>query len=348
MGGGGKVASVSHQSFWNTPTLHASAVDPAYRRTLGEGHTPITHVDGVPALLLKREDMNPTGSHKDRAASYQLALAASQGVPGVVISSSGNAGIATSRYAELHGVPAFVCIHPATDPEKIAAIDGATTTLIVTERAINTAKLLAREFGMPNLRPSTNDDSLVGYSSLGEELAEIDCDHVVIFATSGATAAAVAEASRARHGDHRAVHFVQGEGNDALVNPGAEITDASAHGAAAGRLGVRRSRRSRQLDRAIRSTGGSGHVASQQDVVRAQEALRALGIDVSEESGANYAVAQRICAAHPGERVVCIISGAPPRPRPDAHPQRIDADDEHHARTQVAELLASSSGTVAG
>ena len=152
MGGGGKVASSTHRSFWDTPTLRASAVDAAFRRTLGEGHTPITHVDGFPTLLLKREDMNPTGSHKDRAASYQLALAAAQQVPGVVISSSGNAGIATSRYAALHGIPAFVCIHPATDPDKIAAIDGATTTLIVTERAINTAKLLSRN-APSSLRP---------------------------------------------------------------------------------------------------------------------------------------------------------------------------------------------------
>ncbi|MCW2925351.1 MAG: putative Pyridoxal-phosphate dependent enzyme, partial [Thermoleophilia bacterium] len=221
----------------------------AHRLTLGEGGTPLERSAVDPRLLLKRDDRNPTGSHKDRAAAYQLAAAAARGDRAVTISSSGNAGIATSRYAALHGMAAAVFVHPTTDPAKLASIDGTTTTLVMTERAINGAKLLARELRIPNLRPSTNDESLVGYASLGEELvAELPaaCDTVVIFATSGATAIAVCDVlARARH--EVQVHVVQGEGNASLVDPGSETTDASAHGAAAGRLGVRRSRRGREL-----------------------------------------------------------------------------------------------------
>lgn len=309
------------------------------RLTLGEGGTPLHADKSDPRILLKREDRNPTGSHKDRAASYQLARATAQGRRAVTISSSGNAGVATSRYAALHGIAAFVCVHPATDPAKLAAIDGATTTLVVTERAINTAKLLARELGIPNLRPSLHDDALVGYATLGDELVDLDCDTVVLFATSGATAIAVAERFAAARPGEVQVHFVQGEGNAALADPESSTTDTSAHAASAGRLGVRRSRRARQLHAAIAKTGGRGHVASVSDVAAAHATLRAEGIDVSDESAANYAVARQLADA--GRRVVCVISGAPPQPAGEPA-RRIDAVDEHAALALVRDLLGSS------
>ena len=339
MGGGGKVASNAHRTFWESPSLRDADVDPAHRLSLGEGVTPVTRIAAQPQLLLKRDDHNPTGSHKDRAAAFQVARAAHRGAAGVVISSSGNAGIATSRYAELHNLPAWICVHPETDADKLAAIDGDTTTLIVTERAINTAKLLSRELSIPNLRPSTSDDALIGYGSLGDEIAGIECEHVVLFATSGATAVAVANISCARHGATRQVHFVQGEGNAALVQPDAAITDASAHSAAAGRLGVRRSRRARELIRAIEATGGRGHVASSNDVADARRELLEAGIDVSDETAANYAVARQIAAEHPNQSVLCVISGAPPSSRPGHAARHIRAVDEHEALELVRSAI---------
>lgn len=292
-----------------------------------------------PRIQLKREDRNPTGSHKDRAASFQLARAAAQGLPAVVISSSGNAGVATSRYATLHGLAAYVFVHPATDPAKLAAIGGSGTTLVVTERAINGAKHVARELRIPNLRPSLHDDALVGYATLGDELlaAAEDAasfDTVVLFATSGATAIAVAErfASAGRAAAPRQarvqVHFVQGEGNAALADPASQTTDESAHSASAGRLGVRRSRRARQLRAAIEQTGGAAHVVTAAEVAEARMRLLDEGIDVSDESAANFAVARQL--ADSGRRVCCIISGAPP-PAADVPARRIIAADEHEA-----------------
>jgi threonine synthase len=314
-------------------------VPPAHRRSLGEGSTAVECSAADPRLLLKREDRNPTGSHKDRAAAYQLAAAAARGDACVTISSSGNAAIATSRYAALHDLPAVVYVHPATDPEKLASIDGSTTTVVVTERAINGAKLLARELRVPNLRPSTNDESLVGYASLGEELAAelpAEVDSLVIFATSGATAIAVADVlARAR--PRIQVHVVQGEGNTGLVAPERAITDDGARAAAAGRLGVRRSRRGRELRAAIEATGGAGHVATDADVAAARGLLAADGIEVSDESAANVAVARRLADA--GHHPCVVISGAPAGSS-GAAPRRIEAVDEHEALAAVREVLA--------
>ena len=191
---------------------------------------------------------------------------------------------------------------------------------------------------MPNLRPSTNDDAVDGYRTLGAELAEElppEVDTLVIFATSGATALAVAEVL-AEWRPGIAVHVVQGEGNAAIVAPDAELSDASAHSAAAGRLGVRRSRRARQLMRVIEATGGRGHVATADDVAESRDLLLADGIDVSDESAANLAVARRL--ADEGHKVCCIISGAPASvgglPKHVIH-----ASDEHEALALVRPLL---------
>lgn len=320
-------------SFWDAASLRDCDVSPARRLTLGEGDTP-AHASTVDRrIVLKREDANPSGSHKDRAACLQLARCADRGDSAVTISSSGNAGVATSRYAQLHDVEAFVCVHPATDPRKLAAIDGATTTVVVTERAINTAKHLARELRIDNLRPSVHDDAIAGYRTLGDELAALtDIDTIVLFATSGATALAVAARVHELRPGEVQVHFVQGEGNAALADPQSQTTDASARAAAAGRLGVRRSRRARHLHRAIAATGGRGHVATAAQVAQAREALAQEGIAVGDESAANLAIARELADA--GRRVVCVISGAPPTPA-GARRATIEARDERDALAQL-------------
>lgn len=304
------------------------------------GRTPLEKSATDTRLLFKREDKNPTGSHKDRAAQYQLALAAERSERAVTISSSGNAAIATSYFAAATNIPAIVFVHPDTDLEKLAAISGNTTTVVVSRRAINGAKLLARELHIPNLRPSTNDDAVEGYKSLGDELTEeLDesVDAVVLFVTSGATALAVAQVLHEKRPKIQ-VHIVQGEGNAAIVEPELQTTDESAHNAAAGRLGVRRSRRAKPLLKAIAKTGGKGHVVSIDEVMYARELLDEEGIIVSDESAANVVVARRL--ADEGLSVCCVISGAPApsggRPR-----HVVQVNDELEALNQVRMLLGA-------
>ncbi|MCW2950085.1 MAG: Pyridoxal-5-phosphate-dependent protein beta subunit [Thermoleophilia bacterium] len=302
------------------------------------GSTPLTRSVADERIWLKREDQNPTGSHKDRAAQHQLRLSYERGDRAVTISSSGNAAIATSRAAASVAIPAVVFVHPATDPEKLAAIDGSTTIVVVTERAINGAKHLSRTLDIPNLRSSTNDDAVDGYDTLGDELAtELppETDVVVVFATSGASALAIARVLHERR-PAIAVHVVQGAGNTGIVAPDAPIDDASAHAAAAGRLGVRRSRRAREVMRAVTRTGGAGHVVTAAEVAAAREQLHRDGIVVSDESAGNFAVARQL--ANVGHTVCCIISGAPAQAT-GSRPPRVEADNEHDALTTVCALL---------
>lgn len=330
-------------SIWSSPSLVLSDVPARFRLSLGEGETRVERWQMDDGVLLKREDLNPTGSHKDRAAAYQLALAAAQGNQCVVISSSGNAAIATSRYAELHDVPAVVFVHPDTDEAKLDAIDGSTTIIVVTERAINGAKLLARELRVPNLRPSTNDDAIISYSSLGDELAvqlpnNVDC--VVMFATSGATAVAVADVLIKRR-PGMALHVVQGEGQSGIVAPNIEITAVEARSAAAGRLGVKKSRRGRAVRTAIERSGGAGHVVSIDEISTLRGIDTSGGLILSDESAANLEVGRKLRRL--GHHPCVVLSGAPAQAvqsSPEAgRPIRIKAHDEHEALERVIELL---------
>jgi threonine synthase len=82
--------------------------------TLGEGGTPLLECPGIgsaiglPRLLLKNESANPTWSFKDRLASVGVSWARVAGRPGIVLSSSGNAGASAAAYAARAGLPCLI------------------------------------------------------------------------------------------------------------------------------------------------------------------------------------------------------------------------------------------------
>lgn len=306
-------------SLWTAASLTDAPVAQELRLSLGEGQTPLQPSASTSRILLKREDLNPTGSHKDRAAAYQLALARTEGRRAVVISSSGNAAIATSRYAQAHDLAAIVCVHPQTPRRKLSAIDGATTAVLVTERAINTAKRLALVFSLPNLRPSTSPTALAGYATIADELADESFDALVMFATSGATAVAVAQR-------------LEQLGHPAQIHCGQQGGSSDA-----GALGVRNSRRAAQLQELMHTSGGTGWVVDEADVSSARAQLRSTeGIEPSDESCANFWIAQRLAQA--GKTVVCLISGAPPETQGSGPAHLLAVADEWEAVQQVQEL----------
>lgn len=94
------------------------------RSPLGEGDTPLVECEeiaeavGMARVALKREDLNPTGSHKDRF-SAQVVWHATSRRESLVAASSGNAAISLATYARCFGcrctiflsdtAPATVC-----------------------------------------------------------------------------------------------------------------------------------------------------------------------------------------------------------------------------------------------
>jgi len=112
--GAGLAESWAHRSpgVWRyselLPVSTAHAVD------MGEGGTPLVGCRsagewaGLSDLLVKDESRNPTWSFKDRLASVTVAWAKANGHPGIVASSTGNAGAAAAAYSARAGLPCLI------------------------------------------------------------------------------------------------------------------------------------------------------------------------------------------------------------------------------------------------
>jgi len=84
--------------------------------TYPEGNTPlltsapVAHWAGSPALLLKHEGLNPTGSFKDRGMTVGVTQARRIGARAVSCASTGNTAASLAAYAALAGLPALVLV----------------------------------------------------------------------------------------------------------------------------------------------------------------------------------------------------------------------------------------------
>jgi threonine synthase len=92
--------------------------------TLGEGFTPMVEVElGGRPVLVKQEQLFPTGSYKDRGAAVMMAMAAHIGVTDVVEDSSGNAGCAVSAFAAKAGIRCRIFVPADNSPGKLGQIE---------------------------------------------------------------------------------------------------------------------------------------------------------------------------------------------------------------------------------
>ncbi len=85
------------------------------RITLGEGSTPLVHVDNISKLLgielwAKLEGCNPSGSFKDRGMVMAVAKALEDGAKALVCASTGNTSASAAAYAAAAGVPCYVLL----------------------------------------------------------------------------------------------------------------------------------------------------------------------------------------------------------------------------------------------
>lgn len=101
--------------------------------SLGEPSTPLVPVtvEGV-SVLVKQEQLFPTGSFKDRGAALLVTLARASGVSSIVEDSSGNAGCALAAYAARAGLRCNVFVPEGTSASKLVQMEacGATVTRV--------------------------------------------------------------------------------------------------------------------------------------------------------------------------------------------------------------------------
>jgi len=105
----------------------------------GEGNTPVVYLEDLSRnlgieLYAKLETENPTGTFKDREASFVVSRSRELGQDNLVMQSTGNTGMAISYYAGLAGLNSFffgplVSLYKLTMPERtrknrIILVDG--------------------------------------------------------------------------------------------------------------------------------------------------------------------------------------------------------------------------------
>ncbi len=265
-------------------------------------------------LYLKREDQSVTGSHKFRPLTYQMALAKEEGFSAVVISTSGNAGIAASAAGKKLGIKVFVFTSPHSEKAKLQEIQRQRGVLIESNRAIRLANYLAKKYKLPNLRPSLDDNAVEGYKSLGFELYEQmgDFDAVFSFTTSGASILGMDKAFQELEKQELIskkpqIHVVQ-SGERVSVAEKFDIRKERSE-SLAGLCGVKETRRTEELVKVIQDSGGSGWIVEDEEILTVEKTLAKHQIKTSYEGMASLAAIVRASKEKDLGKVVCIFSG---------------------------------------
>jgi threonine dehydratase len=167
--------------------------------------TPLHPFDGADGILLKLENLQPTGSFKVRgAANHMRALAPRRGV---VTASSGNHGQAVAYVAHRMGLPAVVVVPETVAPPKAAGIArwGAEVVRCGTTAAerLALAAELASQRDLHVVPPFDDPLVIAGQGTCGLELAEqvVDAAAVVVPVSGGGLIAGVALALKALRPD---------------------------------------------------------------------------------------------------------------------------------------------------
>ena len=177
------------------------------------GNTPLVEIKmNSKSIFAKMENLNPSGSIKDRIAKYMIEKAEKKGVlkPGmsIVEPTSGNTGIAFSFVSSIKGYN-FIAVMPefaSKERVKIMKHYGARVVLTPSEKgmegAVEKAKKLAKELGafMPNQFENENN-ILAHKETTGKEiLAQMkDIDVFVAGVGTGGTLIGVAKALKEKN-----------------------------------------------------------------------------------------------------------------------------------------------------
>ncbi len=300
---------VNQKGIWRFRRFFNTEVAADFRLTLREGRTPLEPVVcGAQRIWLKREDLNPHGSHKDRSLAYQVSLASQRGAKELVISSSGNAAIAAAAYCRLAKIKLWAFLAPSIPRQKFLAVKELGATIVLSRRAMRLANYLAQKKKLENLRPSINDRSIEGFQTLGFELFEQAEKILPIFTyvTSGSSLIGLAQAFQKLKtaGCLEVSPRLNAVHSQALVAAGPKAFDESGT-SLAGTGGIRRTRRAGQIAAALKFSGGRSWLISETDILKAARFLSQRNIKTSFEGCASLAA---VWASGVPE-AICILTG---------------------------------------
>jgi threonine dehydratase len=243
-----------------------------------ENHPELAKALGVSTLYLKREDLNPYGSHKGRSIPFMIDHYSAAGDRKFAISSSGNAALAAVIHIQeinknaSEPVELEVYVGHRIAPhklEKLEAYAGEHIRILIKEHPLH-ALTQATQEGFRSLRQSVDDVALTGYTSLAEELVSIkDLGTIFIGTSSGTTAQALAQYVL-KNKPSVQIHLIQTSSCHPFIDA-FESSDAPDELSIADAIVDHNAYRSAALIPLIQKTGGRGWTASNDTIRAAQE-----------------------------------------------------------------------------
>ncbi|MGA8112368.1 MAG: threonine synthase [Actinocatenispora sp.] len=307
--------------------------------TLGEGNTPLLSAGpagdwcGLADLRLKLDQLNPTGSFKDRASAVGLAHARERGATTVLCASSGNAAGSIAAYAARAGLRAVLLMPEAVPPGKLvmAQAHGAVVLRVRGDysNAFTIGRALAHRYGWINLTTTfVNPVAIAGMKTAGYEIAEQSSavpDWILVPVGAGPFVHGILTAFRELHAAGQIDRLPRLVGVQA--SGCAPIADAYAHGLTEVRAwsdvdtiasGIADPLRGYPGDgtytlRLLRESGGAAVAAQDTDIAEAAEILaRRQGLLLEPAAAAPLAAARTLRGNGVIARddlVVCVLTG---------------------------------------
>ncbi len=134
--------------------------------------------DGIP-VYLKYEGVNPTGTHKDRAARAHVARAVELGMDTITVGTCGNYGVAISYFARQAGLRSVIFVPKSYENSRVEEMKkyGARVVFIdgSYEEAVELSSRAARANGWYDANPGTPSDevSFEAYSAIASEIVGV-------------------------------------------------------------------------------------------------------------------------------------------------------------------------------
>jgi threonine synthase len=229
------------------------------------------HLD-VP-LYLKREDLHPQGSHKGRSIPLMIARYIGKGHDAFCISSSGNAAISAAttinEYNTKHKnkLKLNIFVGKNIDSSKLKIIKKLLNKEVALKKTDNpkqTAFKMDKDGSAKNLRQSTDDTALLGYTSLAKELAKIKNLNAVFIPTSSGTTAQALHEEFENLKLNPQIHIIQTPACHPMVKSAIPMNHSIAT-AIVDNVGFRKE----VVKKAVLDSGGNGWVATNKDISEA-------------------------------------------------------------------------------